>query len=328
AYKKSILLKPDYAEAHQNLSFALLNSSRLKEGFDEYEWRWKTPTGAPQKRHFLQPLWDGKKSLRGKRILLWCEQGVGDTINWCSSLSFVAAQSKHCILECQEKLVPLLARSFPNVEVKAQNSSLDAQRDDFDFHLPMGNIFRHFIPKISQNTKALLSPDPVRINFWRERLNALGSGPYVGISWKSANMSPARLQNYADISEWYPVLKVPGITFINLQYIGFAEDLARIQNELGVTVHNFGDLDHYDNLADVAALSAALDTVVSTKITVPLISAGVGTSTKLAHWRQSPWNNVLFNPLAPSVDIFERNTWEPWSHVFQLISEEISKLKI
>ena len=41
AYKKTISLKPDYADAHQSLSISLLNCGRLKEGFDEYEWRWK-----------------------------------------------------------------------------------------------------------------------------------------------------------------------------------------------------------------------------------------------------------------------------------------------
>ena len=139
-------------------------------------------------------------------------------------------------------------------------------------------------------------------------------------------MSPERLPNYASISDWSPILTLPSVTFINLQYKDFADDLAKIQNELGVTVHNFDDLDHYDNLLDVAALSAALDVVVSNKTTVPLITAGVGTSTKLANWKQSPWNNILLNPVGPSVDIFERNTWEPWDNVFRLIAEDIFKL--
>jgi hypothetical protein len=139
-------------------------------------------------------------------------------------------------------------------------------------------------------------------------------------------MSPDRLPNYAPLSSWSPVLKVPGVTFINLQYKDFSDDLNEIQNEYGVKVHNFDDLDHFEDLDDVAALCAALDTVVSIKMTVPLISAGVGTNTKLANWRQSVWNNVLFNPVGPSVDIFERNTWETWDNVFDLIAADISSL--
>ena len=93
-----------------------------------------------------------------------------------------------------------------------------------------------------------------------------------------------------------------------------------------MTVHNFDDLDHYNDLDDVAALCAALDIVVSTKITVPLISAGVGTVTKLANWRQSSWNNILLNPVGPFVDIFERNTLEPWHEVFTAIADDIIHL--
>ena len=76
----------------------------------------------------------------------------------------------------------------------------------------------------------------------------------------------------------------------------------------------------------MAALSTALDIVVSTKTTVPLISAGVGTSTKLANWRQSAWNNILLNPVSSSIDMFERDTLEPWDNVFNLIAKDILKL--
>ena len=329
AYSKSMSLKTDYADAHQNYSFALLNSGRVKEGLDEYEWRLKTSQFLSKHRHFSQPLWDGNQSLNGKRILIWCEQGIGDTINWSSCLSLITSQAKHCILECQDKLVPLLERSFPNVEVKPQNKLLDSKRDDFDFHLPMGSLYKHFINELTQNTKvaSYLVPDPVRVSFWKKRLKSLGNAPYIGISWKSSNMSPERLPNYTSLSEWSPVLTIPDVTFINLQYKDYEDDLKKVKDELGVTIHNFDDIDHYDDIDDVAALCKALDMVVSTKITVPLISSAVGTSTKLANWRQSPWNNILLNPVSLSVDIYERNTWEPWVNVLQLIADDIIKLK-
>ena len=272
-------------------------------------------------------MWDGQQSLKGKRILVWSEQGVGDTIMWSSRLSLLASQAKHCILECQPKLIPLLKRSFPNVEVKAEDRSIDQQRDDFDFHLPTGSLYKNFIQDISTTYKAdaYLVPDPVRVNYWKDRLKSIGKGPYIGISWKSAKMNAVRLPNYAKISELSPILTMPDVTFINLQYVDFAEDLNQIKNDLGVTVHNFDDLDHFNNIDDVAALCTALDMVVSTKTTVPLISSAVGTSTKLANWKQSPWNNVLLNPHGPSIDVFERNTWEPWEDVFKLITKDVLK---
>ena len=273
-------------------------------------------------------MWDGNQNLNGKRILLWCEQGVGDTIMWASRLSLVASQAKHCILECQPKLVPLLKRSFPDVEVKAENRSLDQQRNDFDYHLPMGSLYKNFVKELSSNNKtdAYLVPDPSRVEYWKKRLKSLGNGPYIGISWKSANISSSRAKNYASITKLCPIITISNVTFINLQYCDFKEDLNIIKNECGVNVHNFDDLDHFNNIDDVAALCSALNMVVSTKTTVPLISAAVGTLTKLANWKQSPWNNILLNPHGPSINIFERNTWETWVNELNLIAQNIQQL--
>lgn len=123
------------------------------------------------------------------------------------------------------------------------------------------------------------------------------------------------------------MLTIPDVTFINLQYSDFAEDLNEIENNLGVTVHNFDDLDQYNNVDDVAALCAALDMVVSTKVTPLIFSSGVGTPTMVANWRQSTWNSVLTNPVCSSVEMFHRDTGESWDNVFDSISKDILKLK-
>ena len=137
-----------------------------------------------------------KQSLKGKRIFLWSEQGVGDTINWSSCLALVASKAEHCILECQQKLVPLLARSFPNVEVKPKNRSLDSERDDFDFHIPLGSLFRCLFPKIpgTSKTDAFLVPDPVRIKFWTKQLKSLGNGPLLVLAGRALTWRPSVYQ--------------------------------------------------------------------------------------------------------------------------------------
>jgi hypothetical protein len=293
------------------------------------EWRWKNPKFFSQQRYFSQPLWDGKQSLNDKRIMIWCEQGIGDTLNWSSCLPLVTSRAKHCILECQDKLVPLLKRSFPDVEVKPEDRKRDIERDDFDYHLPMGSLYKHFLDEIIENPKtdAYLVPDPDRVNYWKGRLKSLGKGPYIGIGWKSSVVSHYRSLHYPPISEWSPVLSIPDVTFINLQYKDFADDLAKVKDELGVTIHNFEDLDQFNNVDDVVALCAALDMAVTTKLTPMIFSSAVGTPTKIANLRQSIWNTILNNPIGPSVDIYNRNTWEPWDDVFRLIKDDIIKQK-
>ena len=275
-------------------------------------------------------MWNGISNLREKTILIWGEQGPGDMLIWSSCFQHLIPRAKQIILECPPKLVPLFARSFPGIKVVPENRDLDLRRNDIDFHLPMGSLFRHFIPEISKetNVSSFLLPDPVRVDYWINRLKLLGQGPFVGISWKSPLMTPLRQPNYTQISDWSPVFSNSHTTFINLQSIDFTNDLAQIQDKFGITVHNFDDLDHFDNLDDVAALSAALDVSISVSTAVAAITAGVGTPTKFIAWRQSSWNNILFAPRGPSVEVFERNTWEPWDEVFQSIAKDILGYKV
>ena len=328
-FRQAILIKPDFAETHPNLSFTLLSNSKIKEGLEEFEWRWKTSKFLPQLRYFSKPKWDGKTSLSGKRILIWCEQGIGDTLNFSTCVSFVSEKAEHCILECQEKLVPLLKRSFPNIEVKPEDRSKDIKRDDFDFHLPMGSLYKHFLEENTEIPKpeAYLVPDPIRVEYWKERLKSLGKGPYIGICWKSSVVSAYRLLHYPNILKWSPVLSIPDVTFINLQYEGFADDLVKVKNDLGVTINNFDDLDQFNNVDDVTALCAALNMAVTTKVTPMILSSGVGTKTKIANLRQSVWDNILFNPVSASVEMYYKNTWETWDNVFNLIAKDIYETK-
>jgi tetratricopeptide (TPR) repeat protein len=328
-FRQAILIKPDFAETHPNLSFTLLSNSKIKEGLEEFEWRWKTSKFLPQLRYFSKPKWDGKTSLSGKRILIWCEQGIGDTLNFSTCVSFVSEKAEHCILECQEKLVPLLKRSFPNIEVKPEDRSKDIKRDDFDFHLPMGSLYKHFLEENTEIPKpeAYLVPDPIRVEYWKERLKSLGKGPYIGICWKSSVVSAYRLLHYPNILKWSPVLSIPDVTFINLQYEDFANDLVKVKNDLGVTINNFDDLDQFNNVDDVTALCAALNMAVTTKVTPMILSSGVGTKTKIANLRQSVWDNILFNPVSASVEMYYKNTWETWDNVFNLIAKDIYETK-
>ena len=325
AYKKAISVKPDYATAHLNLSFAFLNNGNWKKGLDEYEWRWETTNNFHQRRYFQQPMWDGKKTLKDKTILVWGEQGPQDMIIWSSAMEYLSSLANHCIFECPEKLVSLFSRSLPNITVEAEKRSSDHNRDDFDFHIPIGSLFKCFFSKISERKKCgpLLKADMKRVNYWTTRLSSLGAGPFVGISWKSPVMSIDRLPNYTDIINWEAVLSIPNITFINLQSTDFKNDLRWVQDNFGVKVHNFEDLDHYDNLDDVAALCKALDICISVSTAVGAIASGVGTSTKILSWKQSPWNNFLLAPCGPSVHTYQRNTWDPWNIVLGQVANDL-----
>ena len=134
-------------------------------------------------------------------------------------------------------------------------------------------------------------------------------------------MNAERQQNYADLSFWKPLLQNENYTFFNLQSLDFEDDLKKISQDFGVDVINFDDLDHYDDLAEVAAFCKALDKSVSVATTVAHISTAVGTQTIIPTWKQSAWNNILFNSRGPKIEVFYRNTWESWENTFNSITK-------
>ena len=62
-------------------------------------------------------MWTGE-CLEGRRILVWAEQGVGDEVMFAGLLSDLLAANARCNLACSPRLVPLMARSFPGVNVQ------------------------------------------------------------------------------------------------------------------------------------------------------------------------------------------------------------------
>ncbi len=79
SYRKAIAINPDYAEAHNNLATGLLLLGDFEEGWREFAWRWKTSQFSSESRAFDHPLWEGEAPA-GKQILVWEEQGVGESI--------------------------------------------------------------------------------------------------------------------------------------------------------------------------------------------------------------------------------------------------------
>ncbi len=321
SYQLALAIEPDLSEAHHNLGFALLGMGRQEEGLNEFEWRWRVSSCTSPGRDFPQPQWDKGDTLDGKSILVWPEQGPQDVTIWASAIAELAARAEGCIVETYPKLVPLFARSFPEAEIRLDS----AGADDFDVHLPMGSLFRALDTAPTSTVPAFLVPDPDRIAFWKQRLADLGPGPTVGISWKSPVVNSDRSPNYTRLKEWAPLFALPA-QFINLQCGDTVEDLAWAEQEPGVTVHDFDDIDLFDDLDDVAALSAALDLSISVSTAVAAITAGVGTPTWVIAWRQSPWNNFLLAPRGPEVTRFERDTGESWDAVFAAMAGQLRDL--
>ena len=330
SYRRAVKIQPNHGDAHHNLGYTLLATGQEKEGLDEVEWRWQAPSFTFTMRDFAEPMWDGATDLKGKTLLLWPEQGPGDMIIWASRLEEIVSRAGRCIIQVYPKLLPLFARSFPDAVLRADHGPQDIGHEDagtenFDFHLPMGSLFRSLQPTPALPVNAYLTPDPERVDFWKQRLAGLGPGPYVGISWTSGVVSPERAPNYTRMDDWAPLFRQPA-QFINMQFGDCRDDLDYARETFGIDVHSFDDLDIFDDLDNLAALAKALDLVISVSTLAAPLAAGVGTRTWLAAWRQSPWHNSLLSARGPDVTSFERDLGEPWDAAFAAMAGQFRDL--
>jgi hypothetical protein len=247
--------------------------ARWHEGWGEYRWRFDAPT-------FLE--WNPVRSLSlapaelnqiaEKRVLVSCEQGLGDEVMFASCFMDVIAKAKTCVLECDPRLVGLFSRSFPEAIVVAKNC-FDV--GSLDCYLSAGDLPQYFRASDKDfDGTAYLCVDEKLAQVWGERLAHFSKPMNIGFSWRGgvdARMAAARSIN---IGDWKPLFQAVDANFINLQYRTTHEELTQLQEVGGGVVHHLDDLDAFNDLEGLAAVISGLDLVISAdNVTVHLAGA-------------------------------------------------------
>jgi hypothetical protein len=206
----------------------LLLRERFAEGWPELEWRPWTRRLRDASNPVKAPLWSGG-GLAGT-LLLRGEQGVGEEILHAGLMPEALTRAPRILLECDPRLIPLLARSMPQVECVARADPPDPRllAADIAAQASLGSLPRWLRRRVKNLLPGppYLAADPARAAALRERYQALGPGPLVGIAWRSVNPRLGHAKT-VPLDHWAPILSTPGVTFINLQYGDCAAELRR-----------------------------------------------------------------------------------------------------
>jgi tetratricopeptide (TPR) repeat protein len=316
-----------------------LAMSRLGEGWDDYEAR-LSPQFADVTNFFIdRPRWSPGADVAGKTVLVVGEQGLGDEILFANVLPDLLEKlgpEGKLRIAVEPRLVSLFQRSFPTAEVTWHTTHVWATRPlrsapntdhaSADLWTPMGSLMREFRRTLDDFPahKGFLKPDPKRVAHWRKVLKTAPAGPKVGLLWKSATNKDARQRYFSPFSQWAPVLKTPGVSFINLQYGDCSEELAQAEEEFGVRIWTPPGIDLKKDLDDVAALCAAMDLVVGFANASFNLAASSGTPVWLISTPGS-WPRLGTDryPWYPQARVFITPTYGDWDGVMTLIGDAL-----
>ena len=330
SYRKALTIKPDYAEAHHNLGLALLLDGQLKEGWDEYVWRWQAGDGK-KLRHFTQALWR-EEPIQGKTILVWGEQGVGDEVFFASMVPDLIDAGAKVVLECDPRLVPLYRRSFPGAECIARKNP-HAQvtlGGDIDFQAPSGDLGRWFRADLASfpARSGFLKADPAQTAELRARYQERFPDKHIiGLSWRSGSKSTG-VGRSIPLADWLAILSHPRCAFVSLQYGDVEEELDGLRRDHGIDILLDPDVDPFRDIDGLASQIAAIDSVFSiANITLQLAGAlGVPTwallmKTPDCRWMldrdDSPWN--------PGMRLFRQEARNDWAGVIERIAKALNE---
>jgi hypothetical protein len=173
-----------------------------------------------------------------------------------------------------------------------------------------------------------LQADAPRVERWRDRLAADGSGLRVGLSWAGSPTHGYDVLRSIDLGRFQPILDVPGVRFYSLQAGASAGRIAELDLEGKIT----GNLVNEADFENTAALVANLDLVITVDTAICHLAGGLGRPTwTLLHyspdWRwllgseQTNWypQMTLFRQAQPGI--------EAWSEVIERVRSRLESVR-
>ncbi|MCX7891135.1 MAG: tetratricopeptide repeat-containing glycosyltransferase family protein [Burkholderiales bacterium] len=327
AYDRAIALDPGNTVARWHRSLALLLVERFAEAWPEYELR--LASEERPRRPVPVPRWTEAAPPAG-RLLVVAEQGLGDEIMFASCIPDLVRAGARVVLEANPKLAPIFRRSFPGVDVRAgtQDEPLDwaARAAGIERYIEAGSLplrfraTREAFPRHS----GYLAADADKVRRWRERLDALG-GRAIGLSWRGGTEKSRRRLRSPELAELAPLLALPDIQWVSLQYDAKADEIAALARASGGRLHHWQEaIDDYD---ETAALVCALDRTVTVCTAIVHLAGALGRPVIVMAPYSPEWRYGLTAermPWYPSVRVLRQPARYAWGPLLERVKNELA----
>ena len=326
-YEQALFVDRQHHAARVHRALALLAQADYERGWEEYEHRrfgedWATPPEGVAE-------WQGEE-LSGKSIYVYAEQGIGDEVLFASCLPDLLGCARQVMVECDPRLMGVFIRSFPDVAVFNRAERLTGVKSPVrvcaDRMVPIATLPRYFRkhPQSFVRHGGYLCANEELVANLRVCLEKTPEPLKVGISWRGGTPKTWGNKRSIPLGDLLPVLQIPGISWVSVQYGNTHEELADLRTSHGLDVKEFpevlADFDH------AAALVCALDLVISVDNAIANLCGGLGRPGWVALALSPDWRYGMrgdSTPWYPSLRLFRQTVCDEWRDVIAALGSQL-----
>jgi tetratricopeptide (TPR) repeat protein len=319
AFDAAIALAPDSAHARNNKGALQLLRGDFHNGWDGYEYRWACGTTPQNALKFPIPQWQGT-SHPGEKLIVFDEQGLGDTLQFCRYLPLLAKAGIDVTFLCRSKMIRLLRGLMPQVRCV---DDLDPH-ERFDSQVALSSLPRALktgLATVPARTP-YLAPEPALAAKWAERLASQGdpSAFKVGLCWHGNPNPKADPARSVPLAAFAALAGARDFRFISLQKHDGLDELATAELKIETLGADFDA--GPDAFVDTAAVMQALDLVITCDTSVAHLAGALGRPTFLLLKKVPDWRWLLDRedtPWYPTMRLFRQRTRGDWAGVMERV---------
>jgi Tfp pilus assembly protein PilF len=294
-------LQPQVPMMHLFRASLLLRMGRYRDGWREWEWRLqKKEFRTLNVRSVMPKRWKGE-SLEGKTLLVWCEQGFGDTIQFMRYLRLAKERGARVCFECQKELIPV-ASALDGIDMIFERFAQCPE--PFDYHVPLASLPLHFetSPQTIPYAEGYLPSDALMRS--SDRAPLAHNRLRVGLAWEGSRLNPANHYRSCTPQAFAPLFALPQCAFYGLQHETGGVCLPEAIQHAGVR-----------SMDELAGAIASMDLVITIDTSIAHLAGAMGKDVWLLLSALPDWRWELCRTTTPwysSMRIFRQTKLGDW----------------
>ncbi|MBV9511464.1 MAG: glycosyltransferase family protein [Caulobacteraceae bacterium] len=312
-YRRAIALRPNFTDALVNRSLHYLLLGQFEAGWADYELRHIKRATTDTNR-----LWLGKGDLDGQTLFVPCEQGLGDTIQFCRYVNLLLARNISVILSAPLVLVELMRQSNTKWIIIGDHEAPPV----FDYYCPLMSLpfaCGTTLESIPSAHQYLFADDRRRSSF--ERLLGPKINPRIGVAWSGNAMHTNDRNRSIAFQQISPIL-TQDVDWICLQKEVRPDDAAGMREHGGVRFLG----DRLADFNDTAALLDLMDLVITVDTSIAHLAGAMGKPVWILLPFAPDWRWMLDrgdSPWYSSARLFRQSTRGNWASVIEVVKAEL-----